>query len=76
MCRLFLGNLPQQPSFMFGDGNNIYHDEPIAIYAALILVTFSVTFDPNIYVLLRLLKGRIFNVIFEVPKPLLLEYIS
>ena len=42
---------------MFGAGNNFYTDKPNAITAAIIMVTFSTVFEPNIFVLLRVLKG-------------------
>ena len=46
---------------MFGAGNNFYTDKPNAITAAIIMVTFSTVFEPNIFVLLRLLKGKCQN---------------
>ena len=43
---------------MFGAGNNFYTDKPNAITAAIIMVIFSTVFEPNIFVILRLLKGK------------------
>ena len=43
---------------MFGAGNNLYTDKPNAITAAIIMVIFSTVFEPNIFVILRLLKGK------------------
>ena len=46
---------------MFGAGNNFYTDKPNAIIAAIIMVTFSTIFEPNIFVLLRVMKGKCEN---------------
>ena len=54
---LFFAVLLIQPSFVFGAGNSFYTDKPNAIIAAIIMVTFSTVFEPNIFVLLRVLKG-------------------
>ena len=41
--------------------NNFYTDKPNAIIAAIIMVTFSTIFEPNIFVLLRVMKGKCEN---------------
>ena len=54
-----------KPPFIFGgDDNDIYSEDPLAVYAVSILTAQNVLLYPNIFIALRALKGIHYNYLF------------
>ena len=50
-----------KPPFLFGNGVQMYNDDPEAIYAVIAMVLSSIFLQANVYVTLRMLKGMQFT---------------
>ena len=47
-----------KPPFLFGTINELYSEDPEAIYAVIVLTLGSIFLQPTVYVILRILKGN------------------
>ena len=46
-----------RPPFLFGQ-NEVYLNNPMALYAAIVVSVISIFIQPNVYIVMRALKGK------------------
>ena len=49
-----------RPPFLFGQ-NEVYLNNPMALYAAIVVSVISIFIQPNVYIIMRALKGKFFS---------------